>query len=210
MTSTPPPIAPDPDEARRWAEDELSGALYREAEPTPIDRFARAVVDTIASIFNGRVPDSLGPWLAVGAIVVILALVVVAILIWGRPRLAARSRVPLALFGENEARSAAELRADADACAQRSAWDEAIVLRVRAIARGLAERTIIEPEPGATVHRFASDAARAFPTFRAELTSLARSFDDVRYLRRPGSAEAYAAARALDEQLAAARAEVFA
>jgi len=210
MTSTTPPIAPDPDEARRWAEEELSGALYREAEPTPIDRFARGVIDAIASIFAGRVPESLGPWLAVGAIAVVLALILVAILIWGRPRLAARSRAPIALFGEDEARTAAELRAEAEACAARNAWDEAIVLRVRAIARGLAERTIVEPEPGATVHRFARDAARAFPSYRAELTSLARSFDDVRYLRRPGSAEAYAAARTLDDQLAAARAEVFA
>lgn len=204
------PIAPDPDEARRWAEEELSGALYREAEPTPIDRFARGVAEFIGSIFSGQVPETLGPWLAAAAIAVVVVLILIAILIWGRPRRAARSRAPIALFGADETRTADELRADAEAAAARSEWDAAIVLRVRALARGLAERTIIDPQPGATVHRFAADASRAFPEARDDLTAVARSFDDVRYLRRPGSAEAYGAVRSLDQRLASARAEVFA
>lgn len=202
------PVAPDPDEARRWAEEELSRSAYREAEPTPIDRFARSVVDFLAAIFSGQVPATVGPWLAAGAIVVLLLLIAVAILIWGRPRAVVRSRSHVALFGEDEARSAAELRADAEDAAGRAEWDEAIVLRVRALARGLAERTIIDPTPGATVHRFAADAGRAFPAARLDLESAADSFDDVRYLRRPGTAEGYAAVRALDERLSATRVEV--
>lgn len=205
-----PPIAPDPDEARRWAEDELARAPYQEAQPTPIDRFARAVAEFLGSIFSGQVPATLGPWLAVAAIVVILALVLVAILIWGRPRIATRSRASRELFGDDETRSAEQLRADADTAAARAAFDEAIVLRVRALARGLAERTIVETEPGATVQRFAAAAARAFPAERTELHEVARSFDDVRYLRRPGTEAAYSAVRSLDERLARSRAEVLA
>lgn len=210
MRFAAPPIAPDPDDARRWAEEELAGTVYQRAEPTPIDRFARSVGEFIAAIFSGRVPDEFGPWLAIGAIVVVLALVLVAILIWGRPRLAARSRAVMPLFGVDEARSAAALRADADAAAARSAWDEAIVLRVRGVARGLAERTIVDPEPGATVHRFAAVASAAFPSASDDLASVARIFDDVRYLRRPGTAEAYGRVRELDERLAGARPEVLA
>ena len=205
-----PPIAPDPDEARRWAEEELSRPAYQAAEPTPIDRFARGVAEFFGSIFSGQVPAALGPWLAVGAIVVVLALIGIAVLIWGRPRSTVRSRSAVPLFGEAEARSADELRADAERAAGRGAWDEAVVLRVRALARGLAERTILDPVPGATVHRFAADAARAFPGSRADLDAVARSFDDVRYLRRPGTPTAYAAVTALDEQLSRSRAEVHA
>ncbi|MET3466795.1 DUF4129 domain-containing protein [Microbacterium sp. 1262] len=202
------PIAPDPDEARRWAEEELSKTAYQEAEPTPIDRFARGVVDFFAALFSGQVPATLGPWLAVGAIVVLLVLVAVAILIWGRPRAVVRSRASVPLFGEDETRSAAQLRSDAEDAARRSAWDEAIVLRMRALARGLAERTIVDPAPGTTVHRFAAEAGRAFPAESVELEAVARTFDDVRYLRRPGTAEGYAAVRTLDERLAGARVEV--
>ncbi|MEH3088091.1 MAG: DUF4129 domain-containing protein [Microbacterium arborescens] len=210
MRIAAPPIAPDPDEARRWAEEELSRSVYQAAEPTPIDRFARGVAEFVGSIFSGQVPAALGPWLAVGAIVVVLALIGIAVLIWGRPRAAVRSRSSVALFGEPEARSADELRADAERAAGREAWDEAVVLRVRALARGLAERTIVDPVPGATVHRFAADAARAFPAARADLDEVARSFDDVRYLRRPGTSAAYAAVASLDERLSRSRAEVHA
>ena len=202
------PVAPDPDEARRWAEAELSKAAYQEAEPTPIDRFARGVVEFLGALFSGQVPATLGPWLAVGAIVVLLLLVGVAILIWGRPRTVVRSRASVSLFGEDETRSAAQLRADAEDAESRGAWDEAIVLRVRALARGLAERTIVDPAPGTTVHRFAADAGRIFPAESDDLDRAARVFDDVRYLRRPGTAAAYASVRALDERLATARAQV--
>ncbi len=209
MTPTSP-IAPDPDEARRWAEDELSGTVYQQAEPTPFDRFARAVGDAIGSLFTGEVPSSIGPWLAVAAITVVVVLVAVAILIWGRPKRLVRSSAPAALFGEAEARTADELRRDAEAAAARGELDEAIVLRVRALARGLAERTVVELEPGATVHRFARAAAAAFPDAAADLTATARSFDDVRYLRRAGTPDAYALIRDLDERLARTRAEVLA
>ncbi len=210
MRSLAFPVAPDPDEARRWAEEELSKTAYQEAEPTPIDRFARGVAEFLGSIFSGRVPDAAGPWLAVVAIAVIVVLVIVALVIWGRPRLAARSTTPAPLFGESEARSAVELRADADAAARRDDWDEAIILRVRALARGLAERTIVGTEPGATVHRFADAATRAFPSAASDLDEAARSFDDVRYLRRPGSRSAYEHVRDLDERLERSRAEVLA
>ena len=85
--------------------------------------------------------------------------------------------------------------------AQRGQWDAATVLRTRAIARGLVERTITEIEPGATVHRFARAATVAFPGEASALDALADDFDDVRYLRRLGTADAYERARLLDERL---------
>jgi len=200
----PAALAPDADEAREWAERELADPAYRSAEPTAFDRFARAVGDFFVSLFSGEVPAAFGPWFAVVVLVVIAALIGVAFAVWGRPRSAARSRAVADLFGAAEARPAADLRRAAETAARRAMWEEAIVLRVRALARGLSERTIIETGPGATVHRFAARAARVFPDEAPALGAAADAFDDVRYLRRPGTEESYRAVAALDDRLAAA------
>ncbi|MFV0374945.1 DUF4129 domain-containing protein [Microbacterium sp.] len=199
-----PALTPDGDEAREWAEKELSRAVYQDAQPTPFDRAAQAVGDFLGSLFSGDAPPSWGPWLAVIAIAVVIAVIVLAIVIWGKPRGVARSRAPLELFGETDERPSEEIRADARAAAERGDWDNAIVLRFRALARALAERTVIDPEPGTTVHRFARSAATAFPAERAALERGADTFDDVRYLRRPGTPDGYRSVADLDDRLARA------
>jgi hypothetical protein len=91
--------------------------------------------------------------------------------------------------------SAAELRAAADAASQRGEWDEAIVMRFRALARGRDERGVLHAPPGLTARVLVDEARDFFPAFSDELARAAVLFDDVRYLRRHGSAES---ARALD------------
>ena len=118
---------------------------------------------------------------------------------------AARPRTPTALFGEAETRSAAELRRAAASHAAKGEWDAAIVLRFRALARGTVERGVVDTPPGATVHAFARAAARAFPASAADLEAAATAFDDVRYLRRPGTAELYRRVAEVDDRVAAAR-----
>lgn len=203
---TVPPLTPDGDEARRWAEDELSDPAYDIAEPTPIDRIARAIGDFITSLLN---PDLSGGWgsaFALIAAIVVIVVIAAAFLVWGVPR--ATRRAPArtaALFGEDEQRSAAQLRAAAAERARSSDWEAAIVLRFRALARGCVERGIVDPPPGATVHAFARAAGRPFPALAARLENAAAAFDDVRYLRRPGTADLYALVAALDDELGAAR-----
>ncbi len=199
------PLIPDADEARRWAEQELADPAYRAAEPTWFDRAAQNVLDVLTALFTGDVPAAAGPVLAAGAIALVLALVVVALVIWGRPRRTVRAREATDLFGDVESRSAVQLRRDAAAAADAERWEEATILRMRAIARALAERVVVDPSPGATVHTFARQAAAAFPAESTELGAGADLFDDVRYLRRPGSSSGYARLAALDERLAAAR-----
>jgi hypothetical protein len=200
-----PPVEPDGDEARRWAEQELSDPAYAASEPTFFDRAARAVADFLAGLIDPQLGGGWGPVLAVVALVVVAAVVIVAFLVWGRPRAVRRSRTIAAdLFGEVEGRSAGELRRDAEAAAERSDWNAAIVLRFRALARGLDERAIVDLEPGATVHRFARLAARAFPEAAPALEGAASAFDDVRYLRLPGTAELYRSVSAADEAVIAA------
>ena len=199
------PLVPDADEARRWAEQELADPVYRAAEPTWFDRAAQNVLDFLTALFTGDLPAAAGPVLAAGAIALVLALVVVALIIWGRPRRVVRAREATDLFGDVERRSAAQLRRDAAAAADAARWEEAMILRMRAIARALAERVVVDPSPGATVHAFARQAAAAFPAEATALHASADLFDDVRYLRRPGSSDGYAQLAALDERLEAAR-----
>jgi len=200
------PLVPDPDEARRWAEEELARPEYAAAEPTPLDRVAQAIGDFLAGLFRGG--DGLAGWdnlLTVVVIVLGIAIVLAAFLIWGRPRALHRSQAPmLELFGADE-RTAAELRRDAQAAAAAQRWDDAVVLAFRALARSVAERGIVDPVPGATVHAFARETARAFPDDRARLDAAAAAFDDVRYLRRPGTPELYDLVVSADSALAAAR-----
>ncbi|NYF15878.1 hypothetical protein HDC37_000690 [Microbacterium sp. AK009] len=200
------PVTPDGDEAREWAERELSNPVYAEAEPTAFDRIARAIGEFLGGLFATDVSGGLGSAVALIAAIAVAALIIVAVLVWGLPRARRRAAAPVAtLFGDSEERTADDLRRAAASAADAAQWDEALILRFRALARGLAERGVVTTPPGATVHAFARSAGRVFPSAAAELEAGASAFDDVRYLRRPGSRDDYARLRRLDEQLIAAR-----
>ncbi|PVW06123.1 hypothetical protein DEA06_00785 [Microbacterium sp. Gd 4-13] len=200
------PLSPDRDAAREWAERELSDPRYAAAEPNLLDRAARAVVEFVGGLFNGQLTGDWGPVAAIVVAVIVAVLIVAGLLVWGRPRRSARlPALTTPLFGDADARTAADLRRDAAAAASAGEWNDAIVLRFRALARGLAERTLVEVSAGTTVHGFARRAALVFPAESQRMEAAAAAFDDVRYLRRPGSETAYRAISALDDDLARAR-----
>ena len=200
------PLIPDGDEAREWAERELSRPVYAEAQPTPLDRIARAVAEFFEDLFNSELPGGWGGPLALVVALVLTGLLVAAFLIWGRPRLsAARHPHRWSCSARRSAGAPRELRRAAAAEAAAGRWEDAIVLRFRALARGVAERGVLEPAPGATVHAFARQAALVFPVEVERLDAAASAFDDVRYLRRPGTAALYARVADADDALVAAR-----
>lgn len=205
LADSVPPLTPDGDEARRWAERELADPAYDAAQPTALDRIARAIGDFFASLFSTQLGGDWGPWVSIVAAVLVVLVIVAAFLIWGVPRATGRARATAELFGADEQRSAAELRRDAASRAAKGDWDAAIVLRFRALARGLIERGAVDTPPGATVHAFARAAARAFPAHADALEAAAAAFDDVRYLRRPGTEELYRRIAAVDDLVTAAR-----
>lgn len=200
------PLLPDPDQAREWAEKELADPAYQAAEPTLIDRASQAVARFLNDLLEVPQTDGWGPTVFVVLGVLVVAAIAVGILIWGRPRASVRA-VPAAraLFDDDDTRSADELRAEAEAAAQRDAWDDAVVLRFRAVARGLSERGLVDPPPGATVRAFARAASDALPALSTGLETAATTFDDVRYLRRPGTRERYALIVDLDDAAVRAR-----
>jgi membrane-anchored glycerophosphoryl diester phosphodiesterase (GDPDase) len=206
FSDTVPPLTPDGDEARRWAENELSNSIYDIAEPTPFDLVARAIAEFFANLFSIDPSGGWGSLAAVVAAVLVVAVIAVAFAVWGVPRSPRRAAAREAtLFGEAEGRSASQLRAAAASHARAGEWEPAIVLHFRALARGCAERGVVDVPPGATVHAFAREAARAFPSLSDSLEDAARAFDDVRYLRRPGTVDLYRQVSDTDAAVVSAR-----
>jgi hypothetical protein len=197
---------PDGDEARRWAEEELANPRYADAKPTWFDLLARDIGRFLADLFSAENGANVGPTAMIVIIVVIFAALVAALIIWGRPRSARavrRSRIDL--LGADDDRTSAQLRADAERSARNGDWDEATILRFRAIARGLIERDLIDPTPGATAQAIAREISKVFPEEAVPVRQAATSFDDVRYLGHPSSSERYAELAATDDRLRALR-----
>lgn len=194
------PVDPDAPDATEWLITELSKPPYQAAQPTLFDRVAKAVSDWLASLQLGSAegPPTLG--IAVVVAIVVGALVV-AFLIFGLPRLNRRSRVTGSLFGEDDARSAARIRQDAERAAAEGDFSTAVMEMFRAIARGLAERTIVSTSPGTTARDFAARTGGTFPALADRLVDSAATFDGVRYLGRTGTPDQYAAIAALEKDL---------
>ncbi|MHA6667392.1 DUF4129 domain-containing protein [Homoserinimonas sp. A447] len=198
------PVDPNADEARNWILDELSEPRYEAAKPTWFDQLSSAFLDWLGSLLDGASGAPAGLLLAI-VVVIIVAALVAAFLIFGMPALNRRSAVSGSLFGTDDDRSAEAMRRAADAAASAGDWALAIEEAYRAIARGLAERTILATTPGTTAHGFATRAGAAFPSLAADLAAAADTFDRVRYLGKPGSEAEYRAVAALERQLRSAR-----
>lgn len=197
------PITIPRDPAREAAERELLDPAYHRNDPNIIQRaiewfWDRA--DTLLAAAAGATPGGV-VGLIVIAVVVVLAFVALRLRL-GRVRQATTD--PHALF-DARPRTAAEHRATAEHHASQGRWNEAVQERMRAIVRGLEERTLLDPRPGRTADEAATEAGRALPQHTARLRAAARTFDDVQYGGRTATEHAYGELRALDSDLERAR-----
>lgn len=199
------PVDPDAPEATSWLIDELAKPVYQAAQPTLFDRLSQAIGDWLNSLQLGSVEGA--PALGLGLVVTIIVVgIVVAFLIFGVPRLNRRSAVAGSLFGDDDQRSAARIRADAETAAAAGDYSAAVVEMFRAIARGLAERTIVTTTPGTTARDFALRTGLVFPALADRLVESSIAFDEVRYLGRVGTVGQYTGIAALENDLRTARA----
>lgn len=199
---------PDGDEARRWAEEELSNPRYADAKPTWFDLVARDVGRFLADLFSSENGADVGPSALIIVTVIIAAALIAALIIWGRPRSSrAVRRARADLLGASDDRSAAQLRSDAERAARDGDWDSATILRYRAIARSLLERDLIDPAPGATAQSIAREASAVFTDEAETLRRAAVAFDDVRYLGHPATPGSYRDLADTDDRLRARRPE---
>jgi len=196
-------FVPDGDEARRRAQEELSKAEYQAAKPNWFDQLAADVADWFFGLFDGDGTGAVAPLALTMITIVVVAAVVVALIVWGRPRASRSVRGRTDLLGEKDDRTAAQLRADAERRARDGDWDGAVVLRFRALARGLLERDLIDPAPGATAQGIAREAAPALPQLAEPLHDAATLFDGVRYLGASASEADYRALAATDDLIRA-------
>lgn len=197
-------FVPDGDEARRWAEEELAKQDYQAAKPNWFDRMAADIAEWFARLLNGDGGSAVAPIAITVIVIVLIAALVVALIVWGRPRASRAVRRHRDLLGERDDRTAAQLRTDAAARAKEQDWDAAVVLRFRALARALIERDQIDPAPGATAQGIARAAAAPFPGFGDRLHLAATSFDAVRYLDESADEDDYRAMCATDDDLQSA------
>lgn len=198
------PVDPDAEEARRWLLDELSDPRYEAAKPSWFDQLSAAFWDWLTSLGGDGVGGPPGLLLAI-VIVLVVGALVAAFVIFGVPALNRRSVVTGSLFGRDDERTAGDIRKAADEAASRGDWALAIEEAFRAIARGLAERTILATSPGTTAHGFAARAGSAFPELATRLAEAADVFDRVRYLGQSGTEDEFRAVAALERELRAAR-----
>lgn len=201
------PVDPDAPEAQDWLIEELAKPEYEAAKPTWFDEFSRRLFEWLFDVLNGGGQLEGPPTLVLAIVaVVVVALVVFAILVFGVPRRGRRSAVAGSLFGEDDDRSAEQMRKDAERAASAGDYSLAIAELFRAIARGLAEREVLTTFPGTTANDFAARAGRVFPGHADRLRDAARVFDGVRYLDRVGTREQYTTIAELERELRTARA----
>jgi hypothetical protein len=203
MTSIP--VDPDAPQAHDWLVQELAKPEYQAAKPTWFDLASKAVQDWLSSLFSAGSGTFSGVLLIV-ILVLAVALIVIAFVVFGLPRINRRSGLRTdALFGAQDTRDAATLRDSAERAARAGDWTLAVEERFRAIAQSLDERTIVMLTPGTTANDFAARAATAVAAERQRLMNAARTFDGVRYLGRSASPDQYGELVALDTALQAAR-----
>lgn len=197
------PVDPDAGTARNLLLSELSKPEYRAAQPTWFDRLSSDFFAWIMSIRLQANDASQGPILFIVGAIIIVA-IIAAYLVFGPPRLNRRSSVGL-LFGQDDQRSASQMRRAAEDFALAGDYTLAFQERFRAIARGLAERTIVTVTPGTTAVGFARAASNFLPTLAERLGAAAIGFDAVRYLGAVGTEAGYRSLSALDDDVATAK-----
>lgn len=208
---TAPPVrwAPEPigrDEAQELARRELEKPIYHRDDPSLLDRFLDRLQEWIQDLLN-RVPGpggggGSGSTIALIAIILLIA-GLVALLLWQmRGRRNITSSRPALLETPSTAK---DHRAAAEAYAAAGRWPEAIRERLRAIARDLEERAVLDPRPGRTADELAAEAGTALPELAAELRTGVQIFDEVWYGDRPGGPDGYTTLKQLDERIRTAR-----
>jgi hypothetical protein len=214
LTALGPPLSPDRDQARQWARDELAKPEYARARP---GLFQRAVDWLWERLQDVAASTGLGPGQLLALVVTLaVAAVLVVVMLRRNVRLRAVSGRPAGgavLAGS--ALSGAEHRARAAAAAAAGRYDQAVRESMRAIARRLDERGLLDPRAGRTADELAAEAGRVLPALAGDLRAAARTFDDVVYgsvvSGSPGaSADQAEQLRRLDEAVEQARPTVLA
>ncbi|WP_313954636.1 DUF4129 domain-containing protein [Frankia sp. EI5c] len=221
------------DGAREEARRELSRGIYQDARPSWFDRATSWINDKLSDIWHWLTPDTgsgVGSFRGLGvfALVIVLVVLVVVLRLWlGPVRRTARDDEGEAAL--SSPLTATQLRALARAQADRDEYADAVRSGMRAIARMLEERAVLDPRPGRTAGELITDLRAAIrpaapalatpgpagtgadgdgrpgePAIRA-LADAVEVFSEIWYGGRPASREAYEKVLRADEELGRVR-----
>lgn len=197
--SPPPPITGD--DARRAAQVELSKPAYHRGDPSIAQRVIRWVVHRIGDALSAAARHSPGKGVGLFVIVLLLGLIVVAVAIRvGRVRRTASTTLG-GILGETR-RTAADHRALARDFAARAQYAEAVREWLRATARELEERGVLDARPGRTAAELCAEASAALPGIADDLRHASSVFENVWYGGRAATPEDEQTLRRLDDAVA--------
>jgi hypothetical protein len=186
------------DEAQQLAERELLNPLYANAEPPWWQRVSSWAWEQFTELLNrlgGATSNRL--WL----VVLVAVIVLIVFVIMRRTGGVQRRRAEAGQVFTDRSFSAADHRERAERAASAGDWSEAVIEGFRAVVRQLEERGALDQRAGRTADEAARDAAVVFGELGSDLGVAARSFDEVAYGDRTGTAEAYAQITSLDRSL---------
>lgn len=211
VAGSPPPLAPPGllsvtigrSEAREAAERELTKEIYHRDDPSLFVRVLMQLAEWFGRFLEQASSVAPGGWAGLAALLALLVVIVAAVRLRVGPigRSHARGEPLLA----DRTRAAEEYRTSAERHAADGQWAQALRERVRAIARALEERAILEPRPGRTAAELAAECGAILPAYEADLHAATRLFDDVWYGGHTATPGAYDLVRDLDERLRGAR-----
>jgi hypothetical protein len=166
----------------------LSKAIYhRHSDPLAVRAvrgFGHLIDRALSAAVNHAPSGSFG---ALAVVVAGCAVAAVSIIAWrvGPPR---RSASPGAVLAAGRPTSAAEHRTLAEHAAAGADWRAAVIEWMRAIARELEERGVLEPRLGRTATELAREAGRLLPEAVRDLAAAADTFNTIAYGDTAGSA----------------------
>lgn len=193
----------DREAAQRAARHELSKQGYQDAKPPWTYRVVNWLFEQIDKALTRA--TEVVPGGALGLVLVVLLVGgLIALIVW-RTRPSGLSRLGEALFALGTTTTAAQHRARAEQAAAAQRWADAVRERLRAVARELESRGVVDPRPGRTADELAREAGRAVPSVAAALQRGVQVFDDVWYGGRTADASSYAVLVEVDRLVLEAR-----
>lgn len=175
--------------AQHAAERELSKPGYQQAQPPWWVRPVQWLLHEIGRLWDSLASATGGSAALAVILIGVAALVVVAV--WRLGPGARRKRTHSVSFdGETELAAAAH-RSAAESFAANGQWAEAVRERLRAIARDLEERALVDRRPGRTSFELAAEGGRALPACAAMLREAADLFGAIWYGSAVATAEDY-------------------
>ena len=166
--------------AQAAARAELAKRGYHRNDPSLIDRGIVWLLKKLGKLLDASTRHAPGHALGLLLIIVILTAAVVLIVVRvGGVRRTAHA-ADQAIFGSGETTADDHRRAAAQFAAD-GLWAEAIRERLRAIARELEHRGVLDPRPGRTAAELSREAGVQLPALADDLRTATSVFDEVWY-----------------------------